>query len=305
MTGNRDNFSEEVRRALRERVGGLCSRPECGKVTVVPNAGDAKRVDITGRAAHITAAHEGGPRFDPSLTPTQRAGADNGIWLCADCADLVDKKKGSDFSVQQLRSWKRNAEERQLTSGRLRARVRRPSWLDKLRTPHYINVPRLLHLVGSDALSASTLASLDRGFPKSRNIIRELVEVEQALRKLTIEAVDVQEIDDPSNQLVEGLVVSYHRQIRTKNGDSTDPNDVRTFSAKSSPYIYLDCRGYRYIQPYDPIWLTTNTAHGTVRRGMCKLAGIAIIKSVDHRNKQVMATPLTFGIPDMFGFYDP
>jgi hypothetical protein len=161
----RDNFTEETRRALRDRVGGLCSRPECGRLTVAPNDDDTDRVDVTGRAAHITAARKGGARHDETFSPEQRKSAANGIWLCADCADLVDKNEGKGFSVELLQSWKRSAEERQSAMARLRTQLRRPTWLDKLGTPHYANVPRLLHLAGVDALSAEARTSLEHEKP--------------------------------------------------------------------------------------------------------------------------------------------
>jgi hypothetical protein len=298
----RDDFTDDTKRALRERVGGRCSRPECGRLTVSPNADDASRVDVPGRAAHITAAQAGGPRFNVALTTGERRSAHNGIWLCSDCADLIDKNEGEGFRVEQLRSWKRVAEDNQSVAARLRVRVRRPAWLDHLKTPHYVNVPRLLHIVGTDALSGHTLTLLERGFPKGRAIIRELVEVESALRQMTIEAIDVRDINDPAHQLSEGLLISYHHQCRTKNGTSESTDDVRNYSFERSPLIYLDCNGYRYIQPYDPDWITTNTAQGTVRMGSCKLAGIGIIKVIDHDKRHTIASPLTFGIPDLFGF---
>jgi hypothetical protein len=231
----RDNFGHDTKRVLRERVGARCSRPECGRLTVIPNNQDPQRVDITGRAAHITAAQEGGPRFDAQMTCDERRSINNGIWLCSDCADLIDKSDGEGFSVEQLRSWKRRAEENQSTEGRLRARRRRPSWLDSLTSPHYVNVPRLLHFVDHNALSIYTQKSLSNGFPREAAIIRELLEVETALRRTTIEAVDLQEINDPATQLSEGLFVSYRGMCRTKNGASENPKHVETFSFDKSP----------------------------------------------------------------------
>jgi hypothetical protein len=296
----RDDFSESTRRALRDRVGGFCSRPGCGRSTVSPNEHSIDEANVTGRAAHITAARPGGARFDASLRPDERKGASNGIWLCADCADLVDKKDGIGFSVELLRSWKQGAEERQLAAALLPSQLRRPTWLDKLSTPDYANVPRLLHLAGANALSSETQRCLANGFPREGMIIRELVEVERLLQLLTVKAIDLRELDEPENQLIEGLPISYHHLCRTKNGASRDPNDVRNYSFEKSPLIYLDSHGYRYIQPYDPIWLTTNTAHGRTREGSVKLAGIAIIKAIDHTKKQVIASPLAFGIPNLF-----
>jgi hypothetical protein len=46
-------------------------------------------IDV-GVAAHITAASPGGPRFDPNLSDKERASATNGIWLCQNCAKLID-----------------------------------------------------------------------------------------------------------------------------------------------------------------------------------------------------------------------
>jgi hypothetical protein len=65
-------------------------------------------VDV-GVAAHITAASPGGPRFDPSLSDKERAGATNGIWLCQNCAKLIDSDVAR-FSASVLRGWKLGAE---------------------------------------------------------------------------------------------------------------------------------------------------------------------------------------------------
>ena len=66
---------------------------------------------MLGRAAHITAAASGGPRFDIRLTPAERKDANNGIWLCATCANLIDADEGA-YSEQQIRDWKRSAQKR-------------------------------------------------------------------------------------------------------------------------------------------------------------------------------------------------
>ncbi|HXR03685.1 MAG TPA: hypothetical protein VN836_03150 [Verrucomicrobiae bacterium] len=63
-------------------------------------------------AAHITAASPGGPRYDASLTPEQRADISNGIWLCQFCAKLVDNDEKR-FRAEHLRLWKTLAEQRQ------------------------------------------------------------------------------------------------------------------------------------------------------------------------------------------------
>jgi hypothetical protein len=103
-----DDFSEPVKRALASRVGNLCSNPECRALTSGPQEDPAKALNI-GVAAHITAASVGGPRYDPDLLPEERSGPSNGIWLCQNCAKLVDND-ASRFTVEMLRAWKAAAE---------------------------------------------------------------------------------------------------------------------------------------------------------------------------------------------------
>jgi WD40 repeat protein len=109
---NRDNFLKGTRDTLYRRVGGFCSRPGCPKQTTGPHSDEDKATD-TGVAAHITAAARGGPRYDPSLTSTQRKSADNGIWLCQDCAKLIDSDPAA-YPESLLREWKAWEEAAQL-----------------------------------------------------------------------------------------------------------------------------------------------------------------------------------------------
>jgi hypothetical protein len=65
---NRDPFSLEIKRALSNRVGSVCSRHDCQARTSGLQSDSSKAINI-GVAAHITAAARGGPRFDAKLTP--------------------------------------------------------------------------------------------------------------------------------------------------------------------------------------------------------------------------------------------
>jgi hypothetical protein len=104
----RDDFAEEVKRTLAARVGNRCSRPGCCALTSGPQDDPTKALNV-GVAAHITAAAQGGPRYDPLLSSGERCRADNGIWLCQTCAKLVDNDT-SQFPVDLLRAWKTIAE---------------------------------------------------------------------------------------------------------------------------------------------------------------------------------------------------
>lgn len=105
---NRDNFSKKIVTSLAGRVAYLCSNPYCRKGTIGPNS-IRDKTTIIGEAAHITAAAPGGPRYDHTLTDIQRKDIDNGIWLCSNCSDLIDKNYKA-FTVDTLRMWRTEAE---------------------------------------------------------------------------------------------------------------------------------------------------------------------------------------------------
>src|ERR1044071_8555018 len=104
----RDDFTEDVKRAVAARVGYGCSSPTCRAPTSGPQVDSSKSLNV-GVASHITAASPGGPRYDPALTPEERRHADNAIWLCQTCGKLVDNDKLR-FTEEELRRWKREAE---------------------------------------------------------------------------------------------------------------------------------------------------------------------------------------------------
>lgn len=102
----RDDFLAEVINSLSKRSAFICSNPDCKCLTISPSDSDAGKFLYIGKAAHITAASKGGPRFDESLTPEERRSINNAIFLCSNCADMIDKNKGLDFSVELLKTWK-------------------------------------------------------------------------------------------------------------------------------------------------------------------------------------------------------
>lgn len=104
----RDDFLAATKNNLAKRVGYKCSNPDCRKPTIGPNNDKNKSTSI-GVAAHISAASQGGARFDHNLTSNERIDIDNGIWLCNNCSVLIDKdfKK---YSIDILRNWKDLAE---------------------------------------------------------------------------------------------------------------------------------------------------------------------------------------------------
>ena len=106
----RDNFSSNVVMNLRDRVNGVCSNPDCRCATTGPST-EPTRATRIGVAAHISAAAPGGPRYNETLTREERSAAENGIWLCQNCARRIDSDWRA-YDVELLLSWKRLAESR-------------------------------------------------------------------------------------------------------------------------------------------------------------------------------------------------
>lgn len=108
----RHNFTQLTKEILAKRVSYKCSNPNCKKITIGPHSKDDKVLNI-GVAAHITAASKGGPRYCEEMKFNERTNVKNGIWLCQNCAKLIDTdiKK---YSVDELVKWKSLAEEESL-----------------------------------------------------------------------------------------------------------------------------------------------------------------------------------------------
>lgn len=108
----RDNFTKSTIDILAKRCGFLCSNPNCRKHTIGPNQ-NLQKATLIGIAAHITAASPEGPRYNVNLSEAERIHIDNGIWLCSNCATLIDKDENR-FPIDLLKSWKDDIESEML-----------------------------------------------------------------------------------------------------------------------------------------------------------------------------------------------
>jgi len=109
LSSNRDDFSPSIKRALADRVGWICSYPNCGQSTLGPASQSVDDKINNGIAAHICAASPKGPRYDASMTPEMRKSISNGIWMCRNHGNLVDADH-SEYTVETLIAWKSQAE---------------------------------------------------------------------------------------------------------------------------------------------------------------------------------------------------
>lgn len=107
----RDEFTAATRNTIAGRAGYRCANPTCARLTSRPDPVNPQAAISDAIAAHITAAAQGGPRFDAGLSPEQRASAENGIWLCATCSRVIDSSPDA-YPKEALQAWKRYSEQR-------------------------------------------------------------------------------------------------------------------------------------------------------------------------------------------------
>ncbi len=97
-------FSKKTIAELAKRAAQTCSNPICRKPTSQAHT-DPGRSVILGEAAHIRGARPGSARYYEAMTDEQRAAPLNGVWLCCQCAKLIDSDRES-FPVGLLEDWK-------------------------------------------------------------------------------------------------------------------------------------------------------------------------------------------------------
>ena len=112
MAEKRHNFPKSVVDMLGKRAALICSNPGCQKPTAARSNEDETKALYIGEAAHICAASPGGARYDANMSPEDRKSASNAVFLCSNCATMIDKNLGIDFSVELLKRWKEDHEKR-------------------------------------------------------------------------------------------------------------------------------------------------------------------------------------------------
>ena len=110
MNPNRDNFNQKTKKALAKRAAFICSNPDCHNMTLAPCEIDSANYVFIGVCSHISSAAQGGPRYNLHLTSEQRGDISNGIFLCNNCATMIDKNNDVGFDEEMLLNWKNEHE---------------------------------------------------------------------------------------------------------------------------------------------------------------------------------------------------
>ena len=103
---SRDDFDSKTVSVAKMQAAYICSNPVCRRLTIAPSISDENKVQYIGKVAHITAAAKGGPRYDKDISEIERKSLSNAIFLCSNCADLIDKNNGVDYPKFTLYGWK-------------------------------------------------------------------------------------------------------------------------------------------------------------------------------------------------------
>ncbi|QBY55541.1 hypothetical protein [Cupriavidus oxalaticus] len=106
MGQHRDEFSAKTKVDLALAAGHHCTR--CKRRTHY-FCEESRTMIHVGHAAHDSAAAKGGPRYNAALTPEQRRAMENGAWLCAHCATLVDKAGEGQFPPGSVAQFQQTA----------------------------------------------------------------------------------------------------------------------------------------------------------------------------------------------------
>jgi hypothetical protein len=108
------DFPLAVKEALAKRADNRCSFPQCPQATIGPSEEGPDKISNSGDAAHIVAASSGpGARRANKnrLSPDQLKGIDNGIWMCATHARLIDRDEII-YTIPMLQLWRRIREQK-------------------------------------------------------------------------------------------------------------------------------------------------------------------------------------------------
>lgn len=230
----RDEFSAATKRTLAARAAHFCSNPYCRKLTAGPSS-DENRSLVTGHAAHIHAASPAGPRFDSSQTADERAHISNGLWLCRECGDIVDKDDSS-HSAALLRQWKTDHEA-------LISEVRTRGYSDSLALLQSRQVEPMIakRVIAALEDRRALWQTFDAEFPDR---------VRQSLDQLRSRLVDLRsELDErsPLDQILLALTKTIHIFF-----NAVETSDLTTLRCNSS----------------DPEWRSFSDALATLRKSV-------------------------------------
>ena len=174
MIGPRDYKQNDLKR-LFALSGCECANPSCRNKLIAKDYNS-----ILGEICHIEAASPDGPRYNPNQSDDQRRDFNNLILLCESCHKIIDNKVNeSVYSVELLKKWKKNHQEKVLNSinGSL------PNYFQQI--VNSIAATNLMNVVSSDAIPYDIPEKIEYNcLKKNKYIVEEYKFYTYGLRNL-------------------------------------------------------------------------------------------------------------------------
>lgn len=173
-------------------------------------------------------------------------------------------------------------------------------WRMRFASVDFVNLPRIAMLTsGAPVMAAARRAGLDAAKPfRGQGMAAGLfvANVRPLFETWDAEAVVLDE--RTIGQVRRGMLVSFESSVGCANPPSF-PLRAPTGEVNRDPHLYFEVAGHRLIVSFDPRWLTTVTASGTLHdaaRDPQIYAGLGQVASVSNDGK-IRVSALVFGQP--------
>lgn len=259
---------DRVQRLVAAVHANRCAHPRCSE-ELIRFEGELAR--YAGELAHIRSPSRNGPRYDATFPRHRLDEEDNLLAACEIHHTEFDRR---------VDLWPTE----RLLALRERAHARRhfvwKNWLPRLAGIHYANVPRLMQLAAIHGVDLD-LPTLPPGLHRDEYPGRFLGQLQRLLPRLEMDSIRLT-ADTSFGKLPLGIPVTFARGVRTLNGPRIPRGNTSDFGMtgdlRTDPQVYMARSGWRITLPYDPQWLTSNTAFADMSGGNVEFAGAFIVK---------------------------
>ncbi|MFJ8474996.1 hypothetical protein [Kitasatospora sp. NPDC094011] len=179
--------------------------------------------------------------------------------------------------------------------------LRKSTWQARFSCVDFVNLPRIPMLSdGAAVLGAARRAGLDVSAPL---FLRQGLAAGLFVRlvKPVFETWDTEATalcENTIGRVHPGMMVSFEARMRCRNAPKSPPREL-TGVPEQDPHLFFRVGERSVLISFDPRWLTTSTASGTLHdaaRNPLEYSGLGLVRSVSE-DGQVRVSALVFGQP--------
>ncbi|MFF7453509.1 hypothetical protein [Kitasatospora sp. NPDC008115] len=187
------------------------------------------------------------------------------------------------------------------TDETLAEELRKSTWRARFSCVDFVNLPRIPMLSdGTAVLGAARRAGLDVAAPL---FLRQGLAAGQFVHlvKPVFETWDTEATalcESTIKRVHPGMLVSFEARMRCRNAPKSPPMEL-TGAPEQDPHLFFRIGERSVLISFDPRWLTTSTASGTLHdaaRNPLEYSGLGLVRSV-LEDGQVRVSALVFGQP--------